>query len=80
MEVAGMKPDEETITFTRNEWKYFLDELEMRGLKKVPQCINNARYLAKLARADEEKANGGGRYFTWEELDNFINAECMVSK
>ncbi len=29
MEVAGMKPDEEIISFTRNEWKHLLDEIEM---------------------------------------------------
>lgn len=68
MDVAGMKPDEETITFTRNEWKHLLDEVEMRGVKKISQCINNARYLAKLDRADEEFANGAGVTLTWEEL------------
>ncbi len=31
MEVAGMKPDEEIISFTRNEWKHLLDEIEMKN-------------------------------------------------
>ena len=74
MEVAGMKPDEETITFTRNEWKYFLDELEMRGLKKVPQCINNARYLAKLDRAEEQARSGKNLlYFTDKGWDDYTS-------
>ncbi len=68
VEVAGMKPDEEIISFTRNEWKHFLDEIELRGVKKISQCLNNARYLAKLDRADEEFANGEGVTLTWEEL------------
>ena len=71
MEVAGMKPDEEIISFTRNEWKHFLDEVEMRGVKKISQCINNARYLAKLDRADEEFSKGAGVTLTWEEVMNF---------
>ena len=53
MEVAELKADEESITFTRNEWKHFLDEIELRGIKKVAQCINNARYLDKLDRSKE---------------------------
>lgn len=33
-EFAGMKADDKTITFTRNEWKHFIDELKMRGIDK----------------------------------------------
>ena len=69
MDAIGMKPDEETITFTRNEWKHFLDELEMRGVKKVSQCINNARFLAVQDIADEQIRNGQIIYKTWEELE-----------
>ena len=75
MEVAGMNPDEETITFTRNEWKYFLDELEMRGFKKVPQCINNARYLADLDISKEQLKNGQVITFkNFEEFEAATNA------
>ena len=74
MEVAGMSPDEETITFTRSEWKYFLDELEMRGLKKIPQCINNARYLAKLDRSEEQFRSGKYQwYFTDKGWDDYVS-------
>ena len=59
---------EENITFTPQEWKYFLEEVKMRGIEKVDQCINNARYLAKLDRADEQFARGEGKKFTWEEV------------
>ena len=75
MEVAGMKPDEETITFTRNEWKYFLDELEMRGFNKVSQCINNARYLADLDISKEQLQNGQDITFkNFEEFEAATNA------
>ena len=63
-------PDEKT-TFSPREWKYFLAELKMRGLEKVDLCINNAKFLAKLDRADEQLAAGGGTMFTLEELRNF---------
>ena len=43
----------------------------MRGLEKVELCINNAKFLAKLARADEQIAAGEGTLFTLEELRNF---------
>ncbi len=63
-------PDEKT-TFSPREWKYFLEELKMRGLEKIELCINNAKFLAKLDRADEEIAAGEGKLFTLEELRNF---------
>ena len=69
MEIAGLKADEESITFSRNEWKHFLDEVELRGIKKVAQCINNARYLDKLDRSKEQIAKGQVVTKTWEELE-----------
>lgn len=42
----------EPITFSPLEWDYFVEEVKMRGIDKFEQCINNAKYLAKLARAD----------------------------
>lgn len=69
MDVAGMKPDEEIISFTRNEWKHFLDEVEMRGGKEIGKCVNNARYLAKLDHSDEQIAKGHIVTKTWEELE-----------
>ena len=63
-------PDEKT-TFSPREWKYFLEELKMRGLEKVDLCINNAKFLAKLDISDEQIAAGEGKLFTLEELRNF---------
>lgn len=63
-------PDEKT-TFSPREWKYFIEEVKMRGIDKFEQCINNAKFLAKLDRAEEEIAAGEGKLFTLEELRNF---------
>ena len=63
-------PDEKT-TFSPREWKHFIDEVKLRGIDKFEQCINNAKFLAKLDRADEEIAAGRGKLFTLEELRNF---------
>ena len=63
-------PDEKT-TFSPREWKYFIEEVKMRGIEKVDQCINNAKFLAKLDRADEQIEAGEGTLFTMEELRNF---------
>lgn len=38
----------EPITFSPLEWDYFVQEVKLRGIDKFEQCINNARYLAKL--------------------------------
>ena len=62
-------PDEKT-TFSPREWKYFLEELKMRGLEKVDLCINNAKFLAKLDVAEEQIEAGEGKLFTLEELRN----------
>lgn len=63
-------PDEKT-TFSPREWKYFIEEVKLRGIEKFEQCINNAKFLAKIDRADEQLAAGEGKLFTLEELRNF---------
>ena len=63
-------PDEKT-TFSPREWKYFIEEVKLRGIEKFEQCINNAKFLAKLDRADEQLIAGEGKMFTLEELRNF---------
>ena len=63
-------PDEKT-TFSPREWKYFVKEVKMRGIDKFEQCINNAKFLAKLDVAEEQLAAGEGKLFTLEELRNF---------
>lgn len=72
-EVAGMEFDQESISFSRNEWMHLLEKIEMRGIKKISQCINNARYLSKLDRAEEQSKKGEGKMFTWEEWKEFVN-------
>ena len=75
VEVAGMKPDEEIISFTRNEWKHFIDEVEMRGGKEIGKCVNNARYLAKLDHSYEQIAKGQIITFnSFEEFEAMTNA------
>ena len=63
-------PDEKT-TFSPREWKYFIEEVKMRGIDKFEQCINNAKFLAKLDISDEQIAAGEGKLFTLEELRKF---------
>lgn len=63
-------PDSNT-TFSPREWKYFIEEVKMRGIDKFEQCINNAKFLAKLDVADEQIEAGEGKLFTLEELRNF---------
>lgn len=63
----------ENITFTPNEWKHLLDEIEMRGVKKISQCVNNARYLAKLDLSFEQAKNGQVVHKTLEELEAMAN-------
>ena len=80
MKLEGMDIDSDSIAFSRNEWKHFLDELKMRGTDKIAQCVNNARYLAKLDRAEEQLKNGEYKEFTWEEWKEFAkNAQRAVS-
>lgn len=74
MDVIGIKPGENSITFTANEWKHFIDEVAMRKGQEIEKCINNARYLDELDRADEQSAKGEGTLFTWEEFKNLTYA------
>lgn len=75
MEIAGLKPDQQSITFTRNEWKYFIEEVKNRGIEKVNQCINNARYLADLEISKEQAKNGQVITFkNFEEFEAATNA------
>ena len=79
MEVIGIKPGEDSIAFSKTEWKHFLDEVEMRKGKEIEKCINNARYLAMLERAEIQSALGQGKMFTLEELEKIVNGECSFS-
>ena len=69
MEVIGIKPGEDSIAFSRNEWKHFIDEVSMRKGQEIEKCINNARYLAKLDRAYEQVQKGNVITKSFEELE-----------
>ena len=72
--LPGMKNDEQTIAFTRNEWKHFIEELQMRGANKIVQCVNNARYLDNLDISDEQAKLG--KVITFKNYEEF---EAMTS-
>ncbi len=69
MKIIGMEPDQQSISFSRNEWKHFLDEVEMRGGKEIEKCINNARYLALLDLSYDQVKVGKVVVKTLEELE-----------
>ncbi len=69
MDVIGIKPDEDSITFTANEWKHFIDEVAMRHGQEIEKCINNARYLAKLDLAYEQIKKGNVITKSLDELE-----------
>ena len=69
MDIVGLKTNEENISFTRNEWRHFVDEVEMRNGREIQKCVNNARYLAMLDVADEQIKNVQVVVKTLEELE-----------
>ena len=79
-ELAGMEFDQESISFSRNEWKHFLDEVTLRKGNEIAKCVNNARYLAMLDRSGEQAKLGEVTKFTWKEWKEFVNnARSAVS-
>ena len=69
MNVIGIKPGEDSISFSTNEWRHFIDEVSMRKGHEIEKCINNARYLAKLDRAYDQIQKGNVVVKTMEELE-----------
>ena len=69
MDVIGIRPGEDSISFSANEWRHFIDEVAMRKGQEIEKCINNARYLAKLDRAYEQIQKGNVIVKTMEELE-----------
>ncbi len=63
------------VSFTKEEWEYFFKELKLRPLteENLQKAINNARYLAKLARAEKNLAEGKGITMTFDELEKLIH-------
>ena len=83
-ELAGMEFDQESISFSRNEWKHFLDEVALRKGNEIAKCVNNARYLSKLDRAFEQSVNGEGVTFTekgWDDYNSWLDVDdCTLDK
>ena len=69
MDVIGIRPGEDSISFSANEWRHFIDEVAMRKGQEIEKCLNNARYLAKLDRAYEQIQKGNVIVKTMEELE-----------
>ena len=69
------KIDESYVSFTKEEWEYFFKELKLRPLteENFQKAINNARYLAKLDRAEKSFAEGKGITMTFDELEKLIH-------
>ena len=64
----------EPITFSPLEWDYFVDEVKLRGIDKFEQCINNAKYLAKL---DQSAASEHLIVASMDELDAMANGASI---
>ena len=64
----------EPITFSPLEWDYFVEEVKLRGIDKFEQCINNAKYLAKL---DHSSASEHLIVASMEELDAMANGASI---
>lgn len=69
MNAIEIETETDNISFTRNEWKHFVEEVEMRNGREISKCVNNARYLAMLDVADEQIRNGQVVVKTMEELE-----------
>lgn len=75
---------EEGLFFNKYEWKNFLQEIkDMEESGKeidIPKAMRNARYLAKLDKAEEDiKAERNCITFTAEAWEAFVNAQDNVS-
>ena len=64
----------EPITFSPLEWDHFIDELKMRGVDKIDQCVNNAKFLAKL---DHSAASEYVVRVSMDELDAMANGATI---
>ena len=66
----------EDVTFTPDEWRFFVLELnDMVSLDdeiNIDNAINNARYLAMLDKSFKQIEKEGFASFTDEEWNNFV--------
>ena len=76
IQTSTAKNNEESyVSFTKEEWEYFFKELKLRPLteENFQKAINNARYLAKLDRAEKNLAKGKSITMTFDELEKLIH-------
>ena len=73
---------EDSMTLTAEESIYFKDEIEKQLAESkiidIGKAVRNARYLAKIDEAIEDRNAGRGISMTFEELERFINAELRI--
>ena len=73
---------EDSMTLTAEESIYFKDEINKQlaetKIIDIGKAIRNARYLAKIDEAIEDRNAGRGISMTFEELERFINAERRI--
>ena len=74
---------DDSMTLQKDELKNFQAEIQRQieaGNKiiDIGKAIRNAKYLTTLDRGFEDMKEGRGTRMTFEELENFINAECRV--
>ena len=73
---------EESMTLTAEESIYFKDEIEKQLAESkiidIGKAVRNARYLAKIDEAIEDRNAGRGISMTFEELERLINAERRI--
>ena len=63
------------MSFTKEEWEHFFNELKLRPLtdENFKKAVNNARYLAMLDRGFKDMEEGNGTVMTFAELERIIN-------
>lgn len=73
--------DNEQITFTGLEWKFFVSELKdmiNAGEVDIVKAMRNARFYAEIARRTENiKARKNVVEFTAEEWEKFVNEQAV---
>ena len=71
---------EEPITFTPEELKHFVEEINRQFASgngiNLGKALRNARYLAKLDESEKQLKEGKFISFTAEEWEKFINEQA----
>ena len=72
--------DNEQITFTGLEWKFFVLELKdmiAAGEFDIAKAIHSAKFYAEMARRTEQIKAGKFKSFTDEEWDKFVSEQNL---